>query len=198
MKLWTIQDSSILDDIEQKGFAHCNQKSSFCTLFPHAYNWLAEEMRKQVGLPPFEEIEYPLWAWYQYTSYKKPKPPKSPRLLDSDQQEGVFLEIDIPDKDVLLSDFDLWHWVLNGCSMVRNKQLDRMIEQYVRDTNGQYDFNTYPEEIKKEIISTWCRVFDFSTRDKHFMAFHKHNRCIQATFWVLKEENIIDISYIRK
>lgn len=79
--------------------------------FRRAYDWLAEQM-VQRGLIRPDPGFYPLWAWPDYdklcSSYLRPD---GPVTVLSDQ---VYLEIDVPDSLVLLSDYELWHLVLNG------------------------------------------------------------------------------------
>ena len=103
MKLWTIQTKEFYDVLQKNGVVYCDRESCFCKEYREMYDWMADEMRKRIGNPPNPVVRYPLWAWYQYTSRKKPKPPVSPSVLDSDQEEGVILEIEIPDNEVLLS-----------------------------------------------------------------------------------------------
>ena len=109
MKLWTIQTKEFYDVLQKNGVVYCDRESCFCKEYREMYDWMANEMRKYIGNPSNPEVRYPIWAWYQYTSRKKPKPPVSSKMLASDQEEGVILEIEIPDNEVLLSDF--------GCGM---------------------------------------------------------------------------------
>ncbi len=198
MRLWTIQDIEIINDIEQNGYAYCNQEGWMYENCHFAYDWLAEEMSRRIGPPPLPDIKLPLWAWQQYTSSKKPRPPKSPALFDSEKTEQLFLEIDVPDSEVILSDFDLWGSVLNGWNIVYNKRLEKKIDSFVKDSGTGYNFIEYPDDIKSEIMDSWDRIFDFSVKDKWYMGRLRRNRVIQATFWLLKKEYIIDVSHIKR
>jgi hypothetical protein len=80
--------------------------------FHRAYLWLIGQMEQRGYLRPTPEA-YPLWAWtteerirVNYT-YGHSDFPRNPPV-------GVVVEIEIPDNEVLLSDFELWHCVLNG------------------------------------------------------------------------------------
>lgn len=197
MKIWTLQDCAILEDLVECGEAYCNQRSWLCDEFSVMYDWMATQMRVRIGEPPLVAIQYPLWGWVQYTSLKSPKPPCSPTMLDSDKSEGVFIEAEIPDEEILLSDFSLWNTVLNGWNILKNKELRKRIDKFVEGNNCGYDFNSYPDDIKKQIVETWDRVFDFSLRDKSH-GRHKRNRAIQATFWLLKSDYVLNAQIIRR
>ena len=80
-------------------------------IFARAYHWMAEQMRIRIGEPPIKGIEYPMWAWYQYNSAKDNKPPRSSKNMKDGV--NVYMEIEIPDNEVLLSDYGSWHAPLN-------------------------------------------------------------------------------------
>ena len=60
------------------------------------------------------------------------------------------------------------------------------------------DFNEYPIEIQKEIENSWEAIFDLDRRDKDVGRRHKRNRSIQATFWMLKAEHIINVEFLER
>ena len=198
MKIWTLQDCAILDDLAEYGVAYCNQRSWLCDEFSIMYDWMAKQMRSRIGEPPLAKVQYPLWGWAQYTSQKSPKTPNGPAMLASNKTQSVNIEAEIPDKEVLLSDFILWGSVLNGWNILKNKELEKRIDRFVKDNDCGYVFNSYPDDIKDQIIDTWDRVFDFGIRDKAYGGRHKRNRAIQATFWQLKSDYIISTQVIKR
>ena len=115
MRLWTIQGIELYEQLVKEGVTYCTKPAwGDEENFMYAYHWMAEQMRKRIGEPPIEGIEYPLWAWYQYDSAKKNKPSRSP--LDVKEGISAYMEIEIPDNEVLLSDFCNWHNVCNTIS----------------------------------------------------------------------------------
>lgn len=79
--------------------------------FRRPYDWLVGHMVARGMTRPGPNV-YPLWAWTTeqrlrecYAAYED-EPAKDP--------EGVLVEIEVPDDQVLLSDYMLWHCVLNG------------------------------------------------------------------------------------
>ena len=133
MRLWTIQGIEIYEQLQHDGVVYCTKPSwSDDESFMKAYHWMAEQMKRRIGEPPIKEIEYPMWAWYQYNSIKSNKPPRS----FSNIPEGIstYMEIEIPDKDVLLSGFSNWHAVLNQCPLSDWKKIEKAIKFLNGDT----------------------------------------------------------------
>lgn len=183
--------------MQREGIAYCTKPiMGDEPVFVHAYHWMANQMRKRIGEPPIQNIEYPLWAWYQYNSAKSNKPPKSV----NDVPEGVsaYMEIEIPDKDVLLSEFSNWHAVLNECPLSNWKKIDKKTDKLDKEAGRRLTFHEYPIAIQKEIEDSWEAIFDLERRDKDVGRKHKSNRSIQATFWVLKPENIVSVEFLEK
>ena len=108
MRLWTFQGIEIYEQLKREGIAYCTKPEwGDDDHFVYAYHWMANQMRKRIGEPPIKGIEYPMWAWYQYDSAKRNKPPRSP--FETPEGLSVYMEIELPDIEVLLSDFNAWH-----------------------------------------------------------------------------------------
>lgn len=134
-----------------------------------AYDWMADQMTKRVGPPPSPDIKYPIWGWQQVGSYKKEHHPNY-NDCGGDEDEFVFITANIPNEQVLLSDFMMWHHVLNHCCIPRTKK---------EETDNE-----------KRIIKSWELIFDLNTQ--HWSANKiRRNRWIQATFWELKKEWVV-------
>ena len=180
MRLWTIQGIEIYNKMQKDGFAYCtlpNWRDS--AEFMRAYRWMSGQMKRRIGEPPIKEIEYPIWAWFQYDSAKKKRPPKNP--LNVSEGVSAYMEIEVPDKEVLLSDFSNWHSALNGWPLDNWKR-----------------FNNYPAEIQREIEASWKPIFDLNRRDKTVGRTHRRNRSIQASFWVLRQEYIRSVEFLER
>ena len=54
----------------------------------------------------------PIWAWYQWEGSRRKPDLRASGYLPKGEP-GVRLELRVADDRVLLSDFDLWHYVLN-------------------------------------------------------------------------------------
>ena len=108
------------------------------------------------------------------------------------------MEIEIPDNEVLLSGFANWHNVLNQWPLINWKRIDKKIDLLEKEAGKSLDFADYPVEIQKEIEKSWEAIFDLNRRDKEVGRTHKRNRSIQATFWILKQENVISEEFLER
>ena len=153
-------------------------------------------MHQRIGNPPFLEIRFPLWAWYQYHSRKKPLPPKTP--LKKGKEYSVYLEIEIPDNEVVLTDFSLWVNCLNGWQTKTDKGLEHRIKVYENKVGKYCSFHEYPEDIQQGIMNTWQSIFDMKFRDREWSTWAGWNRSIQATFWCLKLEQVLKVEFVGK
>ena len=184
MKLFTIQPKSVLNEINKKGFYTCDiKKSSTVDLtdenksynkFYNAYKYLVSKMNEKIENK--ENIEFPVWAWYKYKDYTF-----NDFASYENGEDIYFIEIEIDDDKVLLTDHSDWHAVLNDYPIIdENKDFDKEWERL----NSLSSSN-----LKKEKLSSWEKIF----LDKD-----SKNNYIQATFFILKKENIKNVIQIKK
>lgn len=119
MKLWTIQSAAAWAELQSKGvlrapFSLTTGADPDWDNFVPAYNWMRDQMIARGIEPTVNDPDlYPIWAWSdhvvafeEWALYKR-----RPKFW---RDNNVLLEIDIPEERVLLSDYELWHLVLNG------------------------------------------------------------------------------------
>lgn len=197
MRLWTIQGIEIYEQLQRDGVTYCSQPiMSDEPTFMHAYHWMTEQMRRRIGEPPIKGIEFPLWAWYQYNSAKSNKPPRN--INTAPEGISAYMEIEIPEKDVLLSEFSNWHAVLNEAPIDNWKKIFKKTDLLDKEAGRMLALKEYPLEIQKEIEKSWEAVFDLDRRDKTVGRTHKKNRSIQATFWLLKPKHIVSVDFLER
>ena len=197
MRLWKIQGIEIYEQLQRDGVAYCTKPVwSDDEKFMKAYHWMADQMKQRIGEPPIKGIEYPMWAWYQYNSAKSNKPPRS--YLDIQEGVSAYMEIEVPDNEVILSDFMNWHNVLNQFPLTDWKRINKKTDLLEKEAGKSLRFEDYPVETQKEIEKTWEAIFDLNRRDKEVGRTHKRNRSIQATFWMLKPEYIISVEFLKR
>lgn len=181
MILWTIQPLSLYEKLLKQGILHCDpEQDGFWGLdskeFRTAYNWLVEQMKFRVGSPP-KDVQYPFWAWALIDGVSK-MPDLRRTEFNNYVGESVVLELEIPDADVLLSDEENWHYVLNNW--------------YLHDVNSEEDkweetdawFDSLPPDNKDAVRrKTWERIFDKDDADNDW-------KFVQASFWELRAEQI--------
>lgn len=191
MRLYTIQSPELFDTLLTEGFVCCNRVSDMAKDWSEAYQWMADQLTERVGPAP-SDTTLPLWAWYQYKSKKRPMPILDPHCLGTGVTRGVLMEIDVPDAEVLLSDFSLWHYVLNKWALCSKKDpLQKEIDRIEKDAGEYKYYDDWPSDVKQEARYRWLRIFDLNHRDPCYQSRAKRNRAIQAVFWSLKKEYLV-------
>lgn len=171
MRLWTIQKEDVYTKL-------LNDKTHTCDIyeselakresFKIAYDWIKREMSKMLN----DETDlYPIWAWYKYNNKNK-QPDLRMSGYAAKGTKCVCLEIEIPDNKVLLSDFELWHYVLNNWYINNDEEDDKW-------------FDNLPKELElNEKEKSWMRIFNTTNSD-----------FIQATFFELKIDNVKKVKH---
>ena len=155
--------------------------------FKSAYNWMAKQMKLRVGDPP-AGVKYPIWAWHTlYWKHQKPDLRRMEfRYYDDDQ---VCIELEIPDYDVLLSDEEQWHIVLNnGYYGNSTNEVDADIE---------YEwFKSLPQDEQKCVKEkSWEKIFEiYPPIDTDW---ETRGMFVQATFWELRLDQVIGVRYFK-
>lgn len=165
MILWTIQSIKAYESLCEKGVLIAGEDHTiFEPSWDAAYKWLADQMKIRIGEPP-EGVKYPIWAWYQWEGKRKRPDMRSHNKISPPGEKIVLLTIDVPDKQVLLSDFDDWHFVLSGSCLV-----DEMSDK---------------EYSKAEIEESWNKIFNY---ENPVGGVGPLGLSTQATTWLIKKE----------
>ena len=173
MKLWTIQHRAAYEEMLQTGVLRANSAYIFDEFFRDSYNWMVEQMKKRIGNPP-EGVELPIWAWYQWEGNRKRPDMRHHGRSSEKGVPIVLLTVDVPDDQVLLSDFNYWHVVLNDGEVI-----------FPYDENSVYS--------KKERQKSWENIFDYEC------SFDDEELTIglstQATMWEIKAEWVLKVEH---
>lgn len=179
MILWTIQHIDAWETAERAGVLRASPEHTQANhrvtadLFGPAYQWLIEEMQRRVGEPP-PGVTYPVWAWAQCGS-RGAKPNLTEPGHLAPETRGVCIEFELPPERVLLSDFDLWHFVFGQDTYIPSS----LEEMELLDEWEVTDRDVY---TAAEIRASWNRIFDldFAARD---IAAPRNDKWIQGTVW---------------
>lgn len=151
--------------------------------FAGAYDWIAQRMAAVLGPGPNGAL-WPVWAWARMSGRDSPTPRFSWNMVPLDfhlggrtswpnsEARGLFwLVLDVDPARVLLSDFGLWHSVLNGTYCVPRDQWedegvwDRVWTQTEIEASWQHAFTIAPDcpdvqaclwEIRPEDVTATC------------------------------------------
>jgi hypothetical protein len=140
MRLYTSQGAKVADNIAHAGQYVCDiEKSAFKDddNFRRAYDWLAKALAERIEKPTC--ASYPVWAYrelgenFDYTQQ------------GSEGEERVFLELEIPDNQVVAIDPVKW-FDLIACGFVcppdiDEEEYDRLSEKYAHATEEELNAN---------------------------------------------------------
>ena len=136
-------------------------------------------MTDRIGKPP-AGVTYPVWAWYiRHWKRGKPDLRKERWNWGPGNEEYACLEIEIPDEDVVLFDFDAWIIILNNGLLSDTEEEDKQQEVIF--------ISLSESEQEKYRLANWQRAFDISPLDSDWIT---RGESVQATFWELKKEQI--------
>lgn len=178
IKLWTIRHRSEFNKFLDDGVL----KADIDWIDPYyipAYQWMAAQLAKKVAPP--RNCTYPLWAWKQWKGVNRSKPDLRASSHLAKGTPGVRIEFSIPLTEVLLSDFDAWHSVLNNHFYSHD---DKSYDKYCRIIRDKSN-----SEIDGIIKQSWNNIFDLN------LSGNTDNLFIQANFWELKCNQIVDAKY---
>jgi len=191
MRLWTILTEAAWESLNERGFLICDDEALGEEHFLTAYRWMMQQMQERLG-PPETGVKLPLWAWYQYLGSRK-KPIARKHHLPK-RQKGYRVECHVPDEQVLLSDFTLWHQVLNNSYLPINEADHDAFDQ---------EFDAIPEDAADQLLerqgvieASWMRIFDLDWYSDYICA-PRNQQAIQACFWRLEMSQVRQVRSFR-
>ena len=111
MRLWTIRNPKEVSILQKNGVL-TTDKTYIEQDFISAYNWMSMKLNSIDKKP--SHCNYPIWAWKCYDKSRFCKPDLRLRWGTKAKEELYLIELEIPDKKVLLSEYHLWHSVLDN------------------------------------------------------------------------------------
>lgn len=188
MRLWTMQPVEAYDILMRDGVFKCDPEKVCEPSFLDRYAWMNEKLNEKDTRP--EDIEYPIWAWYRFNGKEK-KPDLRHSCYGTRGDKMVCMEIEIPDEKVLLSDFDLWHFVLNDWWLDNELFKDGYTEEDY-DQNQEWFKALNDEEKRLEKTKSWEMILNIESFESDWIARGEY---VQAVFWELKREDIRKVQF---
>lgn len=183
MKLWTIQPVEVYEILMRDGVFICDSDKVGEPSFLDRYGWIIEKLNNKDSKPC--HVSYPVWAWFRFDSKEK-KPDLRHSCYGYRGDKMVCIELEVPDEKVLLSDFDLWHFVLNDwwldTSMFKNGFTE---EEYDRNQEWFKGLNEEEQRLEKE--KSWEMILNTDPFENDWIAKGQY---VQAVFWELKLEYV--------
>lgn len=198
MKLWTIKDNIGYNQLRQNKILR-GSSEYVDDDFRRSYNWMIKQMKKRLKIPMPDESAYPIWAWYQWNGINKKRPDLRSNSYAKRGSKLYRIEFEIEDDKVVLSDFDLFHFVLNYWYLpsdekddnLFNDELDKNKIRYINfqtENKSSKTLNKYISKIEK----SWDKIFDLDWHSEYITS-PKDEKSIQATLWELQWDQVINV-----
>ncbi len=175
MRIWTIQPVEVLARLETEQVLYADPDHIWPE-FRDAYDWLTGQMQQRIS---GYGGGYPWWGWYS------PRPDlRGSGHLPRDTR-GVLLELELDPAQVLPSDFDAWHIVLNRGYLALTEAEDEAWDERFRTAVSDSRVWPPPEPWHSEIRASWERIFDLEAlaASEYWGAGARY---VQATFETLR------------
>lgn len=187
MRLWTIQSEAAWNELNEHGELRGSIAYADRDFLP-AYEWIAAQMAARIR-PPDDGSSLPIWGWQQCDG-KRRRPDLRQSAHLPRGTRGVRIEIDISDDEVLLSDFELWHYVLNYWYLPGSEcDAERFESTHGREVHSWRKPPTNPV-VDRLIRASWERIFDLEWFEQD-IAVPRADKSIQAAFWRLECGHVV-------
>lgn len=174
MRVWTIQPVEVLERVEAEQVLYADP-TYILEEFRHAYDWMHVQMERRI---PGYQGHYPWWGWHS----PRPDLRRSGHLPRGSR--GVRLELELDPHEVLLSDFDAWHAVLNqGYLALSEEEDEAWYRQFEAAVPERWAW-PLPEPWRSAILFSWERIFDLKVLAAS--EYWRGEHYIQATFEALR------------
>lgn len=147
------------------------------------YQWMAEQMERRLALKPANAGRFPVWAWHTHGG--KQPPDLRYAGLGGKGEQTVMLTIQLPAADVLLSDYNAWHIVLNNGPCTDNEAEWEQWKIFEK---------IWPtERYAAAMRASWEKIFDPGRPCSSEWCGdpEKSHDYIQACFWVLEKNMVL-------
>jgi hypothetical protein len=173
--LWTIHPEYFFVKSKKRGYIKGDGRYIDHN-FKDKYDWVAEKMLEKSIT---RKRTYPVWAWYKYDGKRK-----KPDLRCSGHlprgTKGICIEFEAYKNEMLLSNFEQWHSVLNNWYLCKNEAEDAYFEKY-------------PQLLTETVVrKSWDRMFDLSFGSEDFWG-PMDERWIQACVPIVYNHQIRNV-----
>jgi hypothetical protein len=148
--------------------------------FRPAYKWLNKQL--SIKNKKFKQNKYHFWGWIKKPDLRnyKFRMPKN--------KSYYLISLNIPDESCILTDFQLWHFVLNGSYFyIKEKDYQQFSKKHNIDYHNYWNLpsNLKFKAMKKEIEDSWQIIFNIKMK--------KNEENIQVHFPEIKQNYLVSI-----
>jgi len=177
MKLWSIQHLHQLEEFKNTQILTCDE-TYMDEDFKSSYDWIITKM-KHIDNP--YKANYPIWAWKNWTPENAKPDLRSYSRMSEKGKDLIRIEFEVEDKNILVTDFDYWHSVLNFGYIFPTKESE---DDWCDDDwdDPKYKFTD------EQIIKSWDNIFNLGERKSGYN---------QACVWYIHMDQVINITHFK-
>jgi hypothetical protein len=150
-------------------------------IFRDAYGWMMNSMAN-AGVPAPAFGLSPWWCWVS-RGQNHPEP----YIEDlAGLDDPVVLELSIPSDQIVLSCFDLWHFVLNRSYVWTSESDEKDFDKAIEGAQGGGE---QARQLEARLQDSWSAIFDLDQAEVDMGAFEI--KSIQGCFWTLTRDNVV-------
>jgi hypothetical protein len=199
MLVWTILTRVAWEQMLRKGCLRASRRHAEKDMLP-SYDWIAGQMERRLSVPRPYKTAVPIWVWVQWEGQARRRPDLRGGGHLPSGTPGIRLELEVQDDRVLLSDFDLWHYVLNYWYLPKTEAQGDAFERKLAHAGlslvGCNHSNPLPHAaFRRELEESWERIFDLSWTDPGYrITSPLKKRSIQGTLWELLATDVAAVT----
>lgn len=181
---WTLLERSVWQRLQAAGLLTCPlSQASDDPMFQGAYAWMKDAMTHAGIVAPAPDLS-PWWCWVRRRSNHP-----WPYIEDAEGlHDPVVLQLAIPFGHVVLSCFDLWHFVLNQW-YVPASELDG--QDFDRAREGAREGSAVALQLQQRMRNSWSGIFTLDQRAVDLGPFE--SKSIQGCFWTLRLDDVMAV-----
>ena len=178
---WSKQHINVLNTLNEQGRYIAKREYVISDLEEHAdlvletYDWYVKKVSRKFEKPA--DVTYPVWVSLSQ---------EATMLLS---ENTAVLELEVDSSLIMPVNINKWGTILNYGYIPENAQDElrhkQLLENY-RATDASAYMSLFFPEIKREIVSSWDRLFDDS--------IIINNDAVYGTLWELKKEWITNVT----
>jgi Domain of unknown function (DUF3841) len=184
VRVWMIAEATLYDRLKAERVLYVDPTLTDED-FGDAYAWMRGQMALHI---PGYGGHWPWWAWVRPPCGCVRPDLRKRQLYHNGWPAGTAcmrLELDVPDIELLLSDFDMWHAVLNNSPLVSSDEEWDTIE-------------ALPEPQQRSVKeATWPRLFALAEPPDPFWDGTDRQRTVQACFETLRLADVYAVTLFR-
>lgn len=177
VECWTVMERSTWLLLSSRGTLSCPaDKADADPMFQQAYGWMKKSMA-EAGLPAPALGLSPWWCWV-----KRGEGSSKPYIEDlAGLEDPVVLQLRVPANLMVLSCFDLWHFVLNRIYVYESVDDEAQFDQAISNAE---DGSEAAWLMEQRLQNSWMAIFELDQLKVDMGPFE--SKSIQGCLWALE------------